>query len=126
MTPKIRQSFYYFSTIVSGVIGLGLLYGGLSAGLANHITEVIAGIGGLLGATGPALAGKKLGEQVKDGTFESLDPAAQVSQGVQAAREQYASAVAQAEAIKAAVSGVVDDIPVVGPLAADALDKIRF
>jgi len=126
MSAKLRQSFYYVSTIVTGFIGLGLLYGGLSAGLADHVTEVLAGIGGLLGATGPALAAGKVKEQRKDGTFDSLDPAAQVAAGVKAVQAQMDAARAQAEAVKAAVSNVVDDVPILGPLAADALDRIKF
>ena len=126
MSPKLRQSFYYLSTIVTGVIGLGLLYGGLSSGLADHVTAVLAGIGGLIGAAGPALAGSKVNAQRKDGTFDSSDPVTQVANGVKAVQDQLASARAQAEAVKSVVSNVIDDIPVLGPLAADALSKIRF
>lgn len=126
MSAKLRQSFYYLSTIVTGVIGLGLLYGGLSAGLADHVTEVLAGIGGLLGATGPALAGAKVKEQRREGVLDHLDPAAQVADGVKRVQEQISAAKAQAEAVKLAVSNVVDDVPVLGPLAADALDRLKF
>ena len=126
MSAKLRQSFYYLSTIITSLVGLGLLYGGLSAGLADHLTEVLAGIGGLLGATGPALAGRKVREQLKDGAFDSTDPVSQVANGVKAVQDQLASARAQAEAVKSVVSNVVDDIPILGPLAADALSKIRF
>lgn len=126
MSAKLRQSFYYVSTIITGIIGIGLLYGGLSAGLADHVTEVLAGIGGLLGATGPALAGAKVKEQRKDGTFDSLNPAAQVAAGMKAVNEQLAAARAQAEAVKVVVSEAVDDVPVLGPLAADALKKLNF
>lgn len=126
MSAKLRQSFYYVSTIVTGLIGLGLLYGGLSAGLADHVTEVLAGIGGLLGATGPALAAGKVKEQRKDGTFDSLDPASQVAAGMKAVQAQLDAARSQAEAVKAVVSNVVDDVPVLGPLAADVLDRIKF
>lgn len=126
MSAKLRQSFYYVSTIVTGFIGLGLLYGGLSAGLADHVTEVLAGIGGLLGATGPALAGAKVKEQRKDGTFDHTDPVGQVAAGMKAVQDQIEAARSQAEAVKAVVSNVVDDVPVLGPLAADALSKIKF
>lgn len=126
MSAKLRQSFYYLSTIITSLVGIGLLYGGLSAGLADHVTEVLAGIGGLLGATGPALAGMKVKEQRKDGTFESLDPVSQVAAGMKAVNDQIASARAQAEAVKVVVSNAVDDIPVLGPLAADALKKLNF
>lgn len=126
MSAKMRQSFYYLSTIVTSIVGLALIYGGISSGLAEHVTTVLAGVGGLLGATGPALAGRKVGEQLKDGAFDSSDPVTQVANGVKAVQDQLASARAQAEAVKSVVSNVIDDIPVLGPLAADALSKIRF
>lgn len=125
MSPKLRQSFYYLSTIVTSIVGLALLYGGLSAGVADNITEVLAGLGGLLGAAGPAVAGKKVGEQRKEGVFDT-DPASQIAAGVKAVQDQIAAARAQAEAVKAVVSDVFDDVPVLGPLANDALSKIQF
>ena len=125
MSAKFRQSFYYLSTILTGFIGLALLYGGLSSGAADHITEILAGIGGIIGATGPAIAGKKVAEQRKGGVLDG-NPAEQVAAGMRAVNEQLAAARAQAEAVKAVVSNAVDDVPVLGPMAADALSKLRF
>lgn len=125
MSPKIRQSFYYLSSIITSVIGLALLYGGIKTGTASNITEILAGLGGLLGATGPALAGKKVGEQVKDGVLAS-DPTTQIANGIQEVQKQLDAARAQAEAAKAIVADVFDDIPVLGPLATEALTKIKF
>lgn len=125
MTPKIRQTYYYLSSIVTAVIGLALLYGGLKAGTADNITDIIGGLGGLLGAGGGALAGKKVGEQTKDGTLAS-DPTTQIANGIQQVQKQLDAARAQAEATKAIVSNVFDDIPVLGPLATQALNQIKF
>lgn len=125
MSPKIRQSFYYVSTIITSVLGLALLYGGLKAGTAEHITEVLAGLGGLLGAAGPAVAAKKVGDQVKDGTL-ATDPTVQISNGIKQVQDQLDAAQAQANAVKAIISTGLDNVPVLGPLAADVLDRIKF
>lgn len=126
MIAKLRQTYYYFGSIVTGAIGILLVFNGISAGTAGHITEILTGFGALLGAGAPALAGKKVGEQLKEGVFETFDPATQVSQGVQAFKEMDQAVRAQAETIKSVLSGAIDDVPVLGPLAKDALDRIKF
>lgn len=126
MSPKLRQSFYYLSSIVTAVIGLALLYGGLKAGTADNITDILAGLGGLLGASGPALAGKKVGEQSKEGVFDSLSPADQISQGATALQDIIQTAQSQADQAKDVLTGVLGSVPILGPQLEDALDRIRF
>ncbi len=126
MLAKARQTYYYFGSIVTGVVGILLLFNGVKAGTAENVTEILAGLGTLLGAGAPALAGRKVGEQLKNGVFEHLDASAKFSQGVKEFQQQAAVVRSQAEAIKSVLSDAVDDVPVLGPLAADALSKIRF
>jgi len=126
MSPKIRQSFYYLTSIITSVVGIALLYGGLKAGTADNITQLLAGLGGLLGATGPALAGKKVGEQNKNGTFDPITPADQITQGANSLQDIIKDAQAQADQAKAVLSGVLGGIPVLGPQLEDALSRIRF
>lgn len=125
MSSKFRQSFYYLTTIISGFLGIALLYGGISADGANSVSELVAGLAGLLGATGPALAAAKTREQRVTGVLDS-DPAAQVANALKQVNDQANAARAQAEAVKAVLSNVVDDVPVLGPLAADVLSKVKF
>lgn len=125
MSPKIRQSFYFLSSAVTALVGLVVLWGGLDAGAANNLTAIIAGLAGLFGAAGPAVAGKKVGEQVKDGTLAS-DPTVQISNGIKQVQDQLDAAQAQANAVKEIISSGLDNVPVLGPLAADVLDRIKF
>lgn len=124
MVPKIRQSFYYVSSIVTGVIGLLLLFNGIGAGAADNITDIVAAIGSFLGSGSTALAGKKVSEQRKDGTFDTLDPTDAVVNGINAVIEAQRQAEAQVERVKDAVTNVVKDVPVLGPLAREALDRL--
>lgn len=126
MSPKLRQSFYYLTSIITSVVGIALLYGGLKAGTADNITQLLAGLGGLLGATGPALAGRKVGEQSKDGTFDSLSPADQISQGAKQLNDIITNAHAQADQAKEVLTGVLGGVPILGPQLEDALNRIKF
>ena len=126
MSPRIRQSFYYLSSLVTAVVGLALLWGGLKAGTADNITDIIGGLGGLFGAGGGALAGKKVGEQNKNGTFDPITPADQITQGANSLQDIIKDAQAQADQAKAVLSGVLGGIPVLGPQLEDALSRIRF
>lgn len=126
MSPKFRQSFYYLTSVITAVLGLALLWGGVKAGTASNITDILAGLGGLLGATGPALAGKKVGEQSKDGTFDSLSPADQISQGATALQDILVNAQSQADQAKEVLTGVLGSVPILGPQLEDALNRIKF
>jgi hypothetical protein len=48
MTPKVRQSIYRLGTAVSALLGLALIWGGISQGTADHINTVLAGLVALL------------------------------------------------------------------------------
>jgi hypothetical protein len=126
MSPKFRQTFYYLSSVITSVIGLALLYGGLKAGTADNITTILAGLGGLLGATGPALAGKKVGEQTKEGVFDSLSPADQISQGAKQLNDILSNAHQQADQAKEVLTGVLGGVPILGAQLEDALNRIKF
>ena len=85
---------------------------------------MLAGIGGLLGATGPALAGRKLQEQRKDGTLEHPSPVDQAISAIQATVDQVQSASADLDRVKDAVSNVFGSLPIVGPLAQQVIRQV--
>jgi len=126
MNAKFRQSIYYVGTVISSVLGLALVWGGLSEGAATHLNTLIAGALALVGASAPAVAARQVGKQIHDGAFDSSDPVSQISNSIKAVNEQLAQARAQAEAVKSVVSDAIDDVPVLGPMAADALSKLKF
>ena len=126
MSPKIRQSYYYLSSIITAVIGIALLWGGLKTGTADNITDIIGGLGGLLGAGGGALAGRKVGEQAKEGVFEASTPADQIVNGAQQLQDIIRDAQAQADQAKQVLTGVLGGVPVLGPEIEKALSQIKF
>ena len=126
ITPRIRQTLYAVGTIATSVLTLLSLWSIVSPDAASSISSALAALLSLAGAGAAGTAAVITGKQRHDGTFDKADPVGQVTQGVQAVQDQLAQAKAQAEAVKAAVSNVVDDVPVLGPIAADALSRIKF
>lgn len=124
MTPKLRQSIYYLGTIVPGVLGLALIWGGIDAGAAKNIGDILVGLTSLLGAAAPATAAVKVQQQRKDGTLDNLSPAEQVVKSVQSVIQAQASASSDLELVKQAVAGAVGIIPGIGPLASQIINTI--
>lgn len=122
MSPKIRESLYYIGTIIPGVLGLALVWGGIDAGAAEHIGDVIAGALALLGATAPATAAVKVNQQRKEGVFDTVAPVDAVVKNVQAVIEAQAAATADLERVKTAVTSAVGVVPGIGPLAQQVIN----
>ncbi len=106
MTPKIRQSVYLLGTVLSSLIGVIMLWGGIDSGAAEHINEIITGLVALLGAGAPAIAASTVNKQRKDGTLDSVTPADAVISGVQAVIDAKTQAEAEIDRVKNAVSDI--------------------
>lgn len=73
MNPKLRQSLYFGGSIVTGILGIALIWGGIDAGAADNINSIVSGLVSLLGGTAPtAVAGAKVNQQRKDGTLAGV------------------------------------------------------
>ena len=123
MTPRIRQSIYLVGTIISAVVGVALLWGGLTAESANHVSQLVAGLVALLGGAAPAVAAKTVTKQMNEGRFDE-NPADQVIKGIEAVVAARSEAQVQVDRVKDAVSAVVNQVPVFGPLAKQAIEQI--
>ena len=130
MSPKIRESLYYLGTIVPGVIGLALIWGGIDQGAADSLGDILAGVLSLIGAAAPATAAAKVNQQRKDGTLDKVSPADQVVNGVQAvlkaqtdAQAEVEKAAAEIDRVKTAVTGAVGIVPGMGPLAQQIINS---
>lgn len=123
MTPRIRQTIYLVGTVISGVIGVALLWGGISTESASSVGQLVAGFVALLGGAAPAVAAKTVGKQIHNGSFDS-DPADQVIKGLEAVVAARSEAQLQIDRVKEAVSAAVNEVPVFGPLAKQALENI--
>lgn len=124
MTPKSRQTIYLLGTIIPSILGLAVLWGGFDQGAAQNVGQIIAGLVALLGAGAPAVAASTIAKQKKDGTFDTVAPADQVINGVQAVIEAQAHATAELERAKQAVVEVAGVVPVFGPLAQQVIRSL--
>ena len=122
MSPKIRQSLYYLGAMVPSVLGFLLIWGGIDQGAADNLGQIVAGIINMVGAAAPATAAVKVGQQRKDGTFDTPSAADRVISGVQEALAQQQAAQDELDRVKDAVAGAIGAIPVLGPLASQVLE----
>ena len=127
MNSKIAQTIYLGGTVVSGIIGITLIWGGIDAGTADSLNQIIGGIGVLLGGSGAAgTAAVRVNKQRKDGTFDTPpSPADQVIQALPTVVEQATQAVAELDRVKqAATDALGSTVTILGPLAKQAIDAI--
>jgi hypothetical protein len=125
MTPKVRQILY-----VCGVVAFALLTvlsatrvidGQTAASVSAALTAVL----GLFGVTVSGVAYGAVTKQQHNGAFDApASPADQVVNGINRVIEQAATAQAEVERVKDAVSTAVQDIPILGPLAQQAIDRL--
>ncbi|BBC53813.1 putative holin [Mycobacterium phage PP] len=123
MSPKISETIYHVGTVVTGLIGIGLVWGGIDAGAAAHIGDILAGIATALAAGAPATAAVRVRRQSKDGLFDEVPPADAVVNGVQAVIAAQQTATAELDRVKQAVTSAVGVVPGLGPLAAQIINS---
>lgn len=124
MTPQIRRTIYQLGTVASGVLGIALIWGGISQGTADHINTVLAGLVALLSGGAPAVAAKTVKEQAKGGVFDAVPVAEQAITAIQATIEQAITAQADVQRVAEAVTSAVSASPV-GPVAEAAGDVVE-
>ncbi|ANA86948.1 holin [Gordonia phage Switzerland] len=66
LSPRVRQTGYYVGSLLLAVLGIVQLWTSVDL---DQISESITGILTLLGATAPAYAGSKLGDQIRSGSI---------------------------------------------------------
>ncbi len=124
MTPRIRQTIYRLGTVASGILGIALIWGGISQGTADHINTVLAGLIALLSGGAPAIAARTVKEQTKSGAFDSVPPAEQAITAIQATIEQAITAQADVQRVTDAVTQALSSTPV-GPVVSAAGDVVE-
>ena len=127
MSPRIRQAIYYLGTVVSGVLGIALVFHGISADAAGSINSMVAGLVALLGGSAPsAIAAHNVAKQRADGTLDFTgSPAEQAIAAIQATANAAAAATSSLDKVKSAVSDVFGTIPVLGPLAQQVITNAK-
>lgn len=124
MGPKARQTLYLGGTIVTGIIGIALLWGGIDSTTANSVNQIVGGLGVLLGGTSSAVAAAKTGQQRKDGTFDQLSPADAIINALPAVLDAKAQAEADIQRVTEAARDALGQVPVVGPLAEQVIASV--
>ena len=114
MSPKARQIVYYIGTLVPGLLGLALIFGGIEAGAAENLEAIVAGFLNLLGASAPATAAVKVRQQRKDGTLTG-SPAEQVTRGVEQVIEAKRAAEEEVARVRQVFDTAIGGVPVLGP-----------
>ena len=127
MSPKIAQSIYFFGTIVSAIIGVALLWGGIDSNTADSVNQIISGVGVLIGGGVPsATAAARVTKQKKDGVFDppppSAAPADLVVENMPVVVKEVADKVAELERVRKAAGDVLG--PVVESLAQQAINSV--
>lgn len=124
MTPKIRLYLYVAGTVAFAALSLLSTFKLIDPNTAATVSAALTSVLGLFGVTVAGTAAYNTNKQRHDGTFEQVEPADQVVNGINAVLEAQAQAQAQVERVKDAVSQAVKDVPVLGPLAQEALDRL--
>lgn len=73
---KRRELVNYIGFLLTGVLGLALIFGAINQGTADHLELLIGGVLGLAGGGNQLRTALKIRQQVNNGTF---DPAPAVS-----------------------------------------------
>lgn len=119
MNPRIAQTIYALGTLVTTIVGIALLWGGIDAGTADSIGQIVGGIGVLIGGTPvTATAAVRTTKQINNGTLGS--PADQIVNGITA----IAATKAQAEADIAKVTQTAQAVLGVIPGGPDLMNEI--
>lgn len=124
MTPSIRKYLYAFGVVVFAAMTVLSTFKIIDPNTAASLSAALTSVLGLFGVTVAGTAAYNTQKQISKGTFDEVSPADRVIQGINDVVAQAESAQSDVERVKEAVSSVVKDIPVLGPLAQQALDSL--
>ena len=123
MSPKARETLYLIGTMIPAIVGILVMWTGVSQEGADNLAQVITGLITLLGAGAPATAAAVVRKQNKQGTFET-SPMENVITGVTQVVEAQQKADEEVERVKNLLSEAVATVPVLGPAASSAIREL--
>lgn len=97
LSPKVSQSLYIGGSLVTGVLSLGMIWGGIDTDTAVNLGQVVTGIVTLLGGTAvSSMAAARTSKQRKDGVFDDAPVvhADNAVEGIAAVAQQFNAMVA--------------------------------
>lgn len=123
MSPKARETLYLIGTMIPAIVGILVMWTGVSQEGADNLAQVITGFITLIGAGAPATAAAVVRKQNKQGTFET-SPMENVITGVTQVVEAQQKADEEVERVKNLLSEAVASVPVLGPAASSAIREL--
>lgn len=124
LTPKIRTILYAVGLLATGTLTMLSVFRIIEPGAASTISAQIAAFLGIFGVGATGTAAVITNRQRKDGTFDQPDPADVVVNSIEAVLAAQQHAQANVERVKDAVTKAVKDVPILGPLAKQAIDAL--
>jgi glucan phosphoethanolaminetransferase (alkaline phosphatase superfamily) len=125
MTPKVRQILYVVGVVAFALLTVLSATRVIDGQTAASVSAALTAVLGLFGVTVSGVAYGAVTKQQHNGAFDPpASPADQVVNGINRVIEQAAVAQAEVERVKEAVSTAVADVPILGPLAQQAIDRL--
>lgn len=124
MTPKFRQILYVIGVVAFTGLTLLSTFKVIDPGTASSVSAALTTLLGLFGITISGVAGYHVTQQVNKGAFTQAAPADQVINGIDAVIAQAQHAQSEVDRVKSAVTQAVHDVPVLGPLAQQAMNSL--
>lgn len=125
MSPKVRQTIYGLGLAATSLLSVLSVWKVIDPTTASTVSASLAGLLSLLGVGAAGTAAVVINKQKSDGTFDvSGSPAEQAIQAINATVQQANQSVSDLQKVKDAVSGVIRDVPVLGPLGSQIFDQI--
>lgn len=121
MPPKVRQYLYVFGVVAFAGLTVLSTFKIIDPNTASNVSAALTSVLGLLGVSVAGTAAYNINKQQKNGAFDNLDPAEQVVNGINAVIDQQQQAQQSADRVKNALNDAIKDIPVLGPLAQEAI-----
>lgn len=124
MSPKVRQILYTMGVVAFAALTVLSTFKIIEPDVAASVSAALTAILGLFGVSVSGVAAYQVTKQQKTGTFDEVSPADKVINGINEVIAQAETARTDVERVKDAVSTAVKDVPVLGPLAQQALDAL--
>jgi hypothetical protein len=127
MTPDTRraQFLYAIGLVVFAVLAVLSFLKIIDDDTAASVSAAVTAVLGLFGVTVTGTATYRVTKQAREGMFDPPQSSAdKVITGIGEVIETYATAQAEVDRVKAAVSTAVQDVPVLGPLAQQAIGRL--
>lgn len=124
MPPKVRRILYVVGVVVFAALTVLSTFKIIDPDTAASVSAALTSVLGLFGVTVAGTAAYNTKKQIDNGAFDQVDPADQVVNGINAVLEQQRAAQEAADRMKDALSNAVKDVPVLGPLAQQAINSL--